>query len=134
MAQANKLVVGKPSDDPSAKAMQAASSMLLSQMQALNAGVLSCMNSWERLLGDPSSDDAGDLDYYFRSAIELSEVSARTGEALARMKSETRQHISVERLAPLSGPARIEETLSTRGALKTKKKWKHDATLTGGGG
>lgn len=116
MAQENKPVAEKPSDDPSAKAMRAASSMLQSQMQALNAGLLLCLRSWEQICEDPNR--ATDADYNIRLAMKLAKASARTGEALARLKTATRHHIRVERLAIPQKPASTEETRSAREALK----------------
>ena len=124
----------KPSDDPTAEARQAAAEILQSQMRALNAGAIACLKVWEGAHDDRSSDEALDLDYYFRCAIELSETAAKTGEALARLKGDTLHNIRVERLAAPLVPARIEETLSARRSLKTKKNSKSDAKIEGGGG
>jgi hypothetical protein len=128
MEQANKPATGKPSEEPSAKRMRAAASMLYSQMQVLNAGLLLCLSTWEQARGDPTPGQPGRADYNFRLAMELAQASARTGEALARLKTGTSHHIKVERLAI------PQETLSARQALKAKDNSERGAAKTEGEG
>jgi hypothetical protein len=127
-----KPAAGNTSDESSAKRMRAAASLLYSQMQELNAGLLLCMRCWEQICEDPKR--TADADYNFRLAMKLAEASARTGEALARLKTGTSHHIKVERLPIPQKPASAEETLSARQALKGKDNSESCATKTGGKG
>jgi hypothetical protein len=91
------------------EAAGAAAGMLLEQMEALHAATLESLRIWDRSRSNPEANE--DTDYYFQAVERLTGISASLCETLAKMKAETRQHISVERLAPPREAASIAVTI-----------------------
>ena len=76
-----------------------AAAMLTEQMEMFGKAARATLQIWLENIGNEEFDDA---DYYVRTAAQLAQVSAKLGEAIARMKSQSLQHIKVERLAQRS--------------------------------
>lgn len=124
----------KHKNDPFKHAVNAATSVLLEQMRALNATAQTALEVWEHSRTNPGAKGTGSLDYYLDAALKLAEVSAKLGETLSKMRTETRQRISVERVAAPAKPARIAETQFTRAALKARRNSDRYPRIEGEGG
>jgi len=122
---------GPDAADAIQQAVAAASAMLIEQMEALNAATLASLSIWNRDKDVPKRFDY--IGHYLTSAVQLAEASARLGETLAKMKGESRQRISVERLAAPLAPASIEETLSSREALIGRRNSQRSSRIEGEG-
>jgi hypothetical protein len=105
------------STDAAHKAAGVAAAMLVEQMQAVNAAVHLCLAHWH------TSRDRADFEtaeYYFQAAMALSDMSAKLAGTVARMRGESHQRISVERLAVPPRNAPDDAALSPREALKAR--------------
>jgi hypothetical protein len=94
-AEAASLRRRQAGDDRLNRTAGDAAALLTEQLAGFGAATRACLSRWE----NANSDDTDDADYYLNSAVRLAEASAKLGDAVARMKSESRQHISVERVA-----------------------------------
>ena len=117
------------SGDTLKQATDAAASMLLVELEAVNEATLESLRDWRESSKDPEFEL-----HHIKTVVRLAQVSAQLGQALARMRAESRQHISVERLAAPPEPASIEKVLSTRKALKQRANSKRSQQIEGEGG
>jgi hypothetical protein len=112
------------------KASGEAAAALARELELCSEAMKLCVNVWAHA----KTKDSYVVNSFLSDAMALAKTSAQLAETIAKMKAETRQHISVERLAPPREAASIAETLSTREALKQRAKSKRSSQIEGEGG
>ena len=91
-----KTPLGRGGSDSIQLAKGSAARVLATEIESYNEAIGACLKMWQ-LSVEIEKFDPGHG--YLRMAAELGKVSGMLGDTLAKMKSETRQHIKVERVA-----------------------------------
>jgi hypothetical protein len=126
-----KTPLGRGGSDSLQLAKGTAARLIAKEIESYNEAISACLKMWQVSV---EAEKFVPANGYLTMAAKLGRVSGMLGDTLAKMKSETRQHIRVERVARESVNAASSTSRTSGNALLSQDDSKKLCARAEGGG